>query len=66
MRRRILILIILIGNAGFVTEASTLVLSFVGITTRAEGLIRGGWLVGGLLALWLVAGASGSSGACSA
>ena len=55
VRRRILILIMLIGNAGFVTEASTLVLSFVGITTRAEGLIRGGWLMGGLLALWLVA-----------
>ena len=55
VRRRILILIMLIGNAGFITEGSTLVLSFVGITTRAEGLIRASWLMGGLLALWLVA-----------
>ena len=37
VRRRILILMMLVGNAGFVTEASTLVLSFVGVTTRAEG-----------------------------
>lgn len=55
VRRRILILMMIVGNAGFVTEASTLILSFVGVTTRAEGLIRGGWLLGGLLALWLVA-----------
>jgi hypothetical protein len=55
VRRRILILMMLVGRGGFVTEASTLVLSFVGITTRAEGLLRGGWLAGGLLALWLVA-----------
>src|SRR4051794_16443066 len=46
VRRRVLILMMLVGNAGFVTEASTLVLSFVGVTTRAEGLLRGGWLVG--------------------
>ena len=45
----------LIGNAGVVTEGSTLVLSFVGVTTRAEGLIREAWLAGGLLALWMVA-----------
>lgn len=55
VRRRILILMMLVGNAGFVTEASTLVLSFVGVTTRAEVLLRGGWLAGGLLALGLVA-----------
>ncbi len=55
VRRRILILIMLIGNAGVATEGSTLVLSFVGVTTRAEGLIRGAWLVRGLTAPWLVA-----------
>jgi hypothetical protein len=55
VRRRIVILMMLVGNAGFVTEAATLVLSFVGVTTRAEGLLRGGWIVGGLLALGLVA-----------
>jgi hypothetical protein len=55
VRRRVLILMMLVGNAGFVTEASTLVLSFVGVNTRAEGLLRVGWLSGGFLALWLVA-----------
>ncbi len=55
VRHRILILIMLIGNAGIVAEASTLVLSFVGVTTRGEGLLRGAWLVGGLVGLWLVA-----------
>lgn len=55
VRRRILILIMLIGNAGIVTEASTLVLSFVGVTTQIEGLLRGAWLVGGLVGIWLVA-----------
>ena len=45
----------LAGNAGFVTEGATLMLSFAGVATRAEGLWRGGWLLGGLAALWLVA-----------
>ncbi len=55
VRRRILILMMLAGNAGFVTEGATLMLSFAGVATRAEGLWRGGWLLGGLAALWLVA-----------
>jgi hypothetical protein len=55
VRRRILIMMMLVGNAGFVTEASTLVLSFAGVTTRFEGLLRGGWLAGGILTFWLVA-----------
>jgi hypothetical protein len=54
-RRRILILMMLVGKGGFVTEAAALVPSFVGVTTQAEGLLRGGWLVGGRLALGLVA-----------
>jgi hypothetical protein len=54
-RRRILILVMILGKAGFVMESSTLLLSFVGVTERAEGLLRGGWLLGGLGALWLVA-----------
>jgi hypothetical protein len=54
-RRRILILMMLVGKGGFVTEASALVLSFVGVTTRVEGLLRAGWLLGGLAALGLVA-----------
>jgi hypothetical protein len=54
-RRRILILMMRVGNAGFVTEASALVLSFVGVTTRIEGLLRTGWLLGGLAAIGLLA-----------
>ena len=44
-----------VGKGGFVTEASALVLSFVGVTTRVEGLLRAGWLLGGLGALGLIA-----------
>jgi TrkA-C domain len=55
VRRRILILMMMVGNVGLVTAASSLILSFVGVTTRAEGLVRGGWLLAGLAAIWLVA-----------
>ncbi|WP_165252801.1 TrkA C-terminal domain-containing protein [Paludisphaera soli] len=55
VRRRILTLMMIVGNVGAVSGASTLILSFVGVTTRAEGLWRAGWLLTGLAALVLVA-----------
>jgi hypothetical protein len=55
VRRRILILLMIVGNAGFVTSASTLILSFAGVTTRTERLERGLWLLAGLVGLLLVA-----------
>jgi len=55
VRRRIIMLLMLLGNAGLVTSMSTLLLSFVNITTTLSGLSRAALLVAGLLALWLLA-----------
>jgi hypothetical protein len=56
VRRRIISGLILMRNAGLVTMASTLVLSFMNVEDRSSGLLRLGLLVGGLLVLWLIAG----------
>jgi len=56
VRRRIVSILILLRNAGLVTAASTLALSFVGLENADEGLWRILWLVGGLMLLWMVAG----------
>jgi len=56
VRRRIVSILILLRNAGLVTAASTLALSFVGLENADEGLWRILWLVGGLILLWMVAG----------
>jgi len=54
VRRRLLILLMILGNAGFVTAISSLILSFSGLEERT-GYIRAGWILGGLLVLWLFA-----------
>jgi K+/H+ antiporter YhaU regulatory subunit KhtT len=58
VRRRILLTLMLFGNAGVVTAVSTLIVSFVNIN-RSESLI---WqialLVTGLIALWSLANSS--------
>ncbi len=54
VRRRILHGLLLLGNAGLVTAISTLILTFVG-TTGTAVLERGAVLLGGLVALVLVA-----------
>jgi hypothetical protein len=54
VRRRIILLLMLLGNAGIVTVVSTLILSFVGPT---ESVLLTGkilLLVGGLTLLWLL------------
>lgn len=59
VRRRVIMLLMLVGNAGFITAVSSLILSFV--TTDAESGLTGRlWfrmvlLCFGLTALWLVA-----------
>jgi hypothetical protein len=50
VRRRIVMLLMLVGGAGIVTAIATLMLSFVG-ADRAETLTRAGVLVGGLALL---------------
>lgn len=55
VRRRIIMLLMIVGNAGIVTIIATLMLSFVGDTPREETLLRLAVLLGGLLAVWAAA-----------
>ncbi|PQO36673.1 potassium transporter TrkA [Blastopirellula marina] len=56
VRRKIIMLLMLLGNAGIVTAVSSLMLSFVhaGKETPSYWWIRVGLLVGGVLLLWMV------------
>jgi K+/H+ antiporter YhaU regulatory subunit KhtT len=54
-RRRILIILMILGNAGIVTAVSTLLLSFLGVTEQSQWLSRGALLVIGLAVLWCIA-----------
>lgn len=55
VRRQIIGLLMLLRGAGLVTAASTLMLSFVTVDERADGLLRFAIIAGGLVALWLFA-----------
>jgi len=55
VRRRILILLMIVGNAGIVTSVTSLLLSFTGLEGTREGVQRFLWLLAGVTALWLVA-----------
>lgn len=55
VRRRIISLLMLLRSAGLVTAASTLMLSFVNVDARGDGLVRLAVIVAGLAALWLFA-----------
>lgn len=53
VRRRIVMLLMTVGSAGFVTAVATLLLSFTGARSAADGLRRAGILLIGLLVvLW--------------
>jgi len=54
VRRRIVMSLMLVGSAGFVTVIGTLVLSFAN-ADPSEREVRVGVLLGGLLVLWLIA-----------
>ncbi len=55
LRRRIVLFLMLIGNAGIVTIIGTLMLSFVGSRRGTDTLLRLGLLLGGLLGVLLLA-----------
>jgi hypothetical protein len=55
VRRRIIMLLMLLGNAGFVTVVSSLILTFVNVHGAIEWAPRLGLLLGGLVTLWLLA-----------
>jgi hypothetical protein len=54
VRRRILMLLMLLGNAGIVTAISSLVLTFVGTTDPTGQLVRFGSIALGLGLIWVL------------
>lgn len=54
VRRRIVLFLMLLGNAGIVTVVSSLVLGFVNVEATSSQLIRVLVLVGGLVVLWFI------------
>ena len=55
VRRRILMVLMLVGNAGIITAVSSLLLAFIGGEQDSPLWLRVGLLVTGLVALWGVA-----------
>lgn len=55
VRRRILIGLMIFGNAGVVTAIASLILSFTGLQKAGEGLERALWLLAGIALLWIAA-----------
>lgn len=54
VRRQIIMVLMLLGNAGLVTVVSTFILAFLGPEDKSEWLLRLGMLLGGVLCIWLV------------
>jgi hypothetical protein len=55
LRRRVLLLLMLFGNAGIVTAIATVVLTFINVKEAGSVAIRMALLLGGLVGLWAVA-----------
>ena len=55
VRRRIIMLLMIVGNAGLVSAMSTLILTFVGKSSGTGTMVKVGVLVVGLAVLWLLA-----------
>ena len=55
LRRRIIMWLMFLGNAGFITVISSLVLTFVSTSSPGDGLSRLFYLLIGIFVLWLLA-----------
>ena len=55
LRRRIIMWLMFLGNAGFITVISSLVLTFVSTSSPQDGLSRFVYLLMGIFVLWLLA-----------
>lgn len=55
VRRRIVMLLILLGGAGVVSAIASLLLSFTAVDSTGDGFRRVGLLIGGLLLVWRLA-----------
>ncbi len=65
VRRRVVLLLMLLGNAGFVTVLGSLLISFSGADSSTEAWRRIVLLLGGLVVLLLLAGSKGLDRAMS-
>ncbi|MBN1941997.1 MAG: TrkA C-terminal domain-containing protein [Phycisphaerae bacterium] len=54
VRRKIIMLLMLLGNAGLVTVVSLFVIAFIGSQDKTQGLVRLATLVGGIIVIWLL------------
>jgi hypothetical protein len=54
VRRRIVMMLMILGNAGIITVVATLVVTFAQSGQAGDWLIRAAILTGGLVALWLL------------
>jgi hypothetical protein len=54
VRRRILLILMLLGNAGIITAISSLILTFINPKVGASITLKIGVLLGGLVALWIL------------
>lgn len=55
VRRRIVLLLMLLGNAGIVTAVSSLILTFVGKEGEMPLMVKMGFLIAGVMGLWALA-----------
>ncbi len=55
IRRRVILSLMLFGNAGIVTVIATIIISFATADTSRQALVRAGVLLGGIFGIWLVA-----------
>jgi hypothetical protein len=55
VRRRILLLLMILGNAGIVTGIASLIIGFTGIEERVDAWIKIVILLGGTMVLWVLA-----------
>jgi hypothetical protein len=55
VRRRIVMILMLLGNVGIISAITSLILTFVGEHEKGFLSVRAAFLIGGLLLLWLLA-----------
>ena len=58
VRRRIIMILMLLGNAGLVTVVSTFILAFVGPQDKSQWALRLGILLAGVVCIWLLSRSS--------
>jgi NhaP-type Na+/H+ and K+/H+ antiporter len=55
VRRRVVLLLMLLGNAGIITAVTSLILTFITPGSQGSTILRLGMILGGVVVLWLLA-----------